>query len=52
MAKLELLKPKVKELAEKLIAECKIAGHQITITQSRGKRCQEPFRFVFDHAKK
>lgn len=34
MAKLELLKSKVKELAEKLINECKQQGHQITITQT------------------
>ena len=34
MAKLELLKPKVRELAEKLINECKRQGHQITITQT------------------
>jgi len=34
MAKLELLKPKIKELAEKLVDECKKLGHQITITQT------------------
>ncbi len=34
MAKLELLKPKVKELAEKLINECKQQGHQIVVTQT------------------
>lgn len=34
MAKLELLKPKIKELAEKLINECKQQGHQITVTQT------------------
>ena len=34
MAKLELLKPKVRELVEKLINECKNQGHQITITQT------------------
>ncbi len=34
MAKLELLKPKIKELAEKLIAECKKLGHQIAIAQT------------------
>ena len=34
MAKLELLKPKVRELAEKLISECKNLGRQITITQT------------------
>lgn len=34
MAKLELLKPKVRELAEKLMSECKKLGHQITITQT------------------
>ena len=34
MAKLELLKPKVRELAEKLISECKNLGHQITVTQT------------------
>lgn len=34
MTKLELLKPKVRELAEKLINECKRQGHQITITQT------------------
>lgn len=34
MAKLELLKPKIRELAEKLIAECKKLGYQITVTQT------------------
>ncbi len=34
MAKLELLKPKIGELAEKLIAECKKSGYKVTITQT------------------
>ena len=34
MAKLELLKPKVQELAEKLISECKNLGRQIIVTQT------------------
>lgn len=34
MAKLELLKPKVRELAERLINECKNLGYQSTITQT------------------
>lgn len=34
MAKLELLKPKVRGLAERLINECKNLGYQITITQT------------------
>lgn len=34
MAKLELLKPKVKKLAEILIEECKKSNYQITIVQT------------------
>lgn len=34
MAKLELLKSKVKELAGRLINECKQQGHQITVTHT------------------
>ncbi|MDP3729885.1 MAG: M15 family metallopeptidase [bacterium] len=34
MANLELLKPKVRELAEKLISECEKIGYKINITQS------------------
>jgi len=34
MAKLELLKPKVKKLAEMLIEECKKSNYQITIVQT------------------
>ena len=34
MAKLELLKPKIRGLAERLINECKNLGYQVTITQT------------------
>src|SRR5947209_373213 len=34
MAKLELLKPKIKKMAENLMDDCKKQGYQITITQT------------------